>query len=213
MNKFKINISSEFEENKPKIYKKTELTLKKLVKIINVEDFQIYIKPFSSDNPYLKISAAADEPHIMWLKLNTSNPDFKAIIDKYLAEGIAHEFHHIARMDSKKDWNFLELLVMEGLAIHFVMEVFKIKKPLYVSEISNEDIEIFRSKIITDLFDENFNIRFWQKREKKQNSVPRSFIYRLGYRIVEEYLRDHPEKDAVILYKEPAKSFMPEYLI
>ena len=148
----------------------------------------------------------------MWLKLNTSYPDFKEMIDKYLAEGIAHEFHHLARMDSKKDWNFLELLVMEGLAIHFVMEVFNTKRPLNAQAISDENINIMKSKIMTDLFDGNFNIRFWQKREKKQNDVPRSFIYRLGYRIVEEYLLEHPEEDSVTLFKEPAISFLPEYL-
>ena len=212
MNKFKIRISSGFGENKTKIHQIAELTLKKLVKIINVEDFQITIDPFSSDNPYLKISAGADKPHIMWMKLNTSYPDFKDIIDKYLAEGIAHEFHHIARMDSKKEWNYLELLVMEGLALHFVMDLFKTKRPLNAQAISDEDIEILKSKIMIDLFDKNFNIRFWQKREKKQNNVPNSFIYRLGYRIVEEYLWKHPKENAVTLCKEPAINFLPDYL-
>ena len=114
-------------------------------------------------------------------------------------------------MDFKKDWNFLYLLVMEGLAIHFVMEVLNTKRSLNANDISDEEINSLKSKIITDLYDENFNIRFWQKREKKQNDVPVSFIYRLGYRIVEEYLLKHSEENAVSLCKEPAMSFLPEY--
>ena len=90
MNNFRIDVSSDFGEYKNEILYTSENICQKLVQIIEVEDFQIFIKPFSSDNPYLKISASADEPHIMWLKLNTSYPDFKEIIDKYLAEGITH---------------------------------------------------------------------------------------------------------------------------
>lgn len=212
MNKFEIIVSSEFDKNIQKICQVAELTLKKLVQIIDVEDFQISINPFSSDNPYLKISGAADEPHKIWLKLNVSYPNFDELINSHLPEGIAHEFHHLARKEAVKDWNLLELLVMEGLATHFVMEVFKTKRPLYAKDISNEQISILKSKISDDLFDEDFNIRFWQKRENTQNNVPISFIYRLGYRIVEEYLLKHPEENAVTLCKESASSFLPEYL-
>ena len=102
MNKFKIFVSSEFGKNKTRIHQITELTLKKLVKIIDVDDFQISIEPFSSDYPYLKIRGAADEPHKIWLKLNVSYSNFEDIINLFLAQTIAHEFHHLARKKQLK---------------------------------------------------------------------------------------------------------------
>jgi len=210
MNKFEILVSSEFEENVPKIYQITEQTLKKLVKLIEVEDFQISIKPFSSDNPYLNISGAADEPHKIWLKLNVSSLNFEDIITIHLSNAIFHEFHHLARKEAIKDWNLLELLVMEGLALHFVMDFIDAEKTSLTRYISDEEIFNLKNEIISDLFDKNFNHKFWQN--KTERKIPHLFIYRFGYRIVEEYLRDHPAKNAVKLYKEPAKSFLPEYL-
>ena len=210
MNKFEIIVSSEFGESNFKIFKKTELTLKKLVKIINVEDFQISIESFSSDDLHWNISGAADEPHKIWLKLNVASSKFKEIINIHLSNAIAHEFHHLARKEAIKEWNLLELLVMEGLALHFVMDFFDAEKTSLTQEISDEDIQKLKEEIISDLFNENFNHKFWQN--KTEREVPQAFVYRFGYRIVKEYLKDHPGKDAVILYKEPAKSFIHEYL-
>ena len=207
MNKFKIIVSSEFEENKHKIYQVVEHTLKKLVKIIDVEDFQISIESFSSDNPYWNISGAADDPHKIWVKLNIASSNFKEIINIHLSNAIAHEFHHLARKEAIKDWNLLELLVMEGLALHFVMDFFDAEKTSLTQEISDEDIQKLKEEITLDLFNENFNHKFWQNKTKRK--IPHLFVYRLGYRIVKEYLEDQPGKDAVILYKEPAKNFLP----
>jgi len=213
MNKFKIDINSEFEENKTRIFQKTELTLKKLIKIFNVEDFQISIEPFSSDNPDLKIRGAADEPHKIWLKLNVSYSNFDEIINIYLAQSIAHEFHHLVRKEVVKDWNLLELLVMEGLALHFEIVFFDAERSFLTQAISDKDIKDLKNEIISDLFNEDFDHKFWQNKRDKQNKIPPSFVYRFGYRIVKEYLMKNPSKNAVILYKEPAKSFLPEYLI
>ena len=77
MNKFKIFVSSEFGKNKVKIQETSELTLKKLVQILKVEDFQVSVEPFASNNPYWNISGAADEPHKIWLKLNVASSNFK----------------------------------------------------------------------------------------------------------------------------------------
>lgn len=211
MNNFEIIVSSEFGKNKTKIHQKTEQTLKKLVTIIDVEDFQVSIESFSSNDPYLNISGAADEEHKIWLKLNVSSLNFEDIINIHLSNAIAHEFHHLARKETIKDWNLLELLVMEGLALHFVMDFFDVEKTSLTQDISDEEIYNLKNEIISDLFNENFNHKFWQN--KTERKIPYLFVYRFGYRIVEEYFRDHTAKNTVNLYKEPAKSFMPEYLI
>ncbi len=211
MNKFEIVVSSEFGENKTRIHQVTELTLKKLIKIINVDDFQISIESFSSDDPYWNISGAADEPHKIWLKLNVSCLNFEDIITIHLSNAIAHEFHHLARKEAINDWNLLELLVMEGLALHFVMDIFDAEKTSLTQDISDEDIFSLKNEIDLDLFDESFNHKFWQN--KTERKVPTLFVYRFGYRIVKEYLIKNPEKNAILLYKEPATSFLPEYLM
>lgn len=211
MNKFKIFVSSEFVENKAKIYKATEQTLNRLFKIIRVEDFQISINPFSSDNKYLRISGAADDPHEIWLKLNIEYSDFEELINVYLPKAIAHEFHHLVRKEFINDWNLLELLVLEGLALHFETEIFNGKKSPQMRDISDEEIQSFKNEIINDLFNEDFDHKYWQN--KTEREVPLAFVYRFGFRIVNEYLMKHSDKNSVVLYKEPAKSFLHEYLI
>ena len=210
MNKFKIIVSSEFGKNKVKIQETSELILKKLVKVIEVEDFQISIDPFSSDNQYWKISGAADDPHKIWLKLNIAFFNFEEIINVYLIRAIAHEFHHLARKGFISDWNLLELLVMEGLALHFEMEMFNNEKSPLMRDITDEEIQSIKNEIINDLFNEDFDHKFWQNKTGRE--APQAFVYRFGYRIINEYLRDHPGEDAVNLYKESAKSFLSEYL-
>jgi len=57
---------------------------------------------------------------------------------------------------------------------------------------------------------EDFNHKYWQN--KTERVVPQPFVYRFGFRIVNDYLMKHPEEDTVTLCKEPAISFLPEYL-
>ncbi|MDP8201861.1 MAG: DUF2268 domain-containing putative Zn-dependent protease [Candidatus Tenebribacter burtonii] len=179
MNKFKIFVSSEFGKNKVKIQETSELTLKKLVQILKVEDFQVSIEPFVSNDPYWNISGAADEPHKIWLKLNVASSNFKEIINIHLSNAIAHEFHYLARKEAIKDWNLLELLVLEGLALHFVMDFFDAEKTSLTQDISEDEIFTLKSEIISDLFNESFNHKFWQN--KTEIKIPHLFVYRFGY--------------------------------
>ena len=102
---------------------------------------------------------------------------------------------------------------MEGLALHFEMDFFNAEISFLIREISDEDIKDIKNEIISDLLNEDFDYKFWQNKRDKQRRVPPTFVYSFGYRIVKEYLMKNPAKNAVLLYKEPAKSFLPEYLI
>ncbi len=211
MNKYKIIVSSEFGKNKVKIQETTEMTVEKLVNVIEVIDFQITIDPFSSENQYWKISGAADDPQKIWLELNIAYSNFDELINTHLPNAIVHEFHHMARKEFINEWNLLELLVMEGLALHFEMEMFNNDKSPLMRDITDEEIQSFKNEIINDLNNEDFDHKFWQN--KTEREVPQAFVYRFGYRITNEYLMKHPDKNSVILCKEPAKIFLPEYLI
>ena len=76
MNEFNIEVSPDFGKYKNDILFTSKKICRKLVKMIDVEDFQISIKSFSSDNPYWNISGAADDPHNIWLKLNIASSNF-----------------------------------------------------------------------------------------------------------------------------------------
>ena len=210
MNKFKIVISSEFGKYKTNILRASQDICQKLVEIIEVQDFKITIEAFTSDNPYLKISGGTDEGNEIWLKLNTKFSDFSKLIEVHLPGAITHEFHHLARKQLIKEWNLLELLVLEGLALQFEKEVLKKGVTPHTAEISDDEVKNYLIEIKRDLFDDDFDHKYWYNKTEKK--VPQSFVYRFGFRIVEEYLLKHPKDDAVTLYKEPAISFLPEYL-
>ena len=154
-------------------------------------DIVLEFMTFYVENEYLRFSAAADEPRRMWFKVNTYQQDMEGMIREHLPECLAHEFHHMVRWNFVKEYHLAELLVMEGLAMHFAMEVKETKVPQYVHTVTDELIKGLMPLIKRDLFNEDFEHRKWQK-GSEEYGIPASFAYSYGFRLVEEYFCKHP---------------------
>lgn len=92
-------------------------------------------------------------------------------------------------------YNLAELMVMEGLAMHFVMEIKGSSRPLFIHDVCDEDIFKLMPLIKRDLFNEDFNNRIWQ-RGSKEEGIPPYFAYSLGFKLVGKYLAKHKGKKA-----------------
>lgn len=135
------------------------------------------------------------------------NPSFKV---ESLINGLVHECHHASRM-SKSNWSLtlLELMVMEGLADHFMIEVTKCERPSWSQAINEEEIKhyLIKAKPIMDIKQKSWTEEFneWLIFGRKgDDPIPGWTGYTLGWRIVENYLKTHPEAKASSLVLTPA---------
>lgn len=172
---------------------------------------QIKFMTMYRENRYVRFSAASDEPRKMWFKINTFQENMEEMISTYLPETMAHEFHHLIRWNYTEKFHLAELMVMEGLAVHFTMEFKGSKKPGFVRPVSGELLKKLLPKIREDLFDEDFDHRIWQQ-GSEEFGIPASFAYSYGFRLVEEYFQKHPGIKASDCFDVDCREFLPNAL-
>ena len=139
------------------------------------------------------------------------NPNFKL---ELLINGLVHEFHHASRLHMPK-WKLtlLELMVSEGLADHFMIEVTHCDQPQWSQALTEEEIKHYLNKAKPIL---NIKQKSWTKEfdewlifgRKGDDPIPGWTGYTLGWVIVENYLKDHPGATASSLVFTPAEEFV-----
>ena len=212
MSKYTIEFTKDFSKNQIKqIEHIVKEELKTLLNIYEETNFNIKFKTMFKADKYLRFSAASDEPKKMWFKINTYCKNMEELITKYLPLSLIHEYHHMIRWNYIDKYNLAELLVMEGLAEHFVIELKQSEIPAYIKPVSSADIDKLLPKIKEDLFDENFNHRIWQRGSDEFN-IPPGFAYSYGFHIVKEYFIQNPGARASNSFKVKCKEFLPDYL-
>jgi len=206
--KYNIEFSDDFSDLQREVIEEVareEMEL--LLGYYQEDDVLLEFLLFYVENEYLRFSAASDEPRKMWFKVNTFQTDFEGMIIKDLPDCIAHEFHHMVRWKFISKFHLAEQMIMEGLAIHFAMEVHGIEKPHYTRPVTAEILEKLMPKIREDLFDENFDHRIWQKGSEKFG-IPPSFAYSYGFMLVEEYFKAHPGVKASDCFDLDCREFL-----
>lgn len=144
----------------------------------------------------------------VWMYVQPENPHFRP---EHVAWGLPHEIHHAIRL-RRVAWPFplLEAFVMEGLADHFQREVTGREPGPWTRALSDEQAKqcLARVRPILLLKVESY-AEFTQKYQdpwlmgrSDGEPIPRWAGYTLGWRIVEDYLRAHPEAKASSLVFE-----------
>ena len=139
---------------------------------------------------------------IVVIYMQPENPNFKT---KYVAWSLPHEIHHAIRMRAQGwHWSLLECMVMEGLADHFLVEIFGGEPGSWTHALTEEEIQRYFVQVKPDLrittdsypeFVEKYQTPWWFGRSGS-TPIPRWAGYTLGWRIVENYLCAHPEARA-----------------
>ena len=130
------------------------------------------------------------------------NPNFRT---KSFINGLVHECHHASRVSlHNRPLILLELMVSEGLADHFMIEVTNCEQPLWSKALTKEEIKKYMIKSKPILFIKQHT---WTKEfdewlifgRKGDDPIPGWTGYTLGWVIVENYLKAHPEANAASL--------------
>ena len=119
---------------------------------------------------------------------------------------LVHELHHVCRVRMPNfQLTLLECMVNEGLADHFMLEVLNCEITPFSNALTEEQIQqnIIRVKPFTRIkfesWTQEFNDKYfvpWMFGRTGDDPVPHWTGYSIGWRIVENYIRDHPEASA-----------------
>jgi len=144
---------------------------------------------------------------------------------EFILRGLTHEFLHVSRL-RMPHWQLtlLECMISEGLADHFMVEVFNCEQTPWSSALTEEQIQqnMNRVKPLLLIKHESWTSEFsekyfnpWMFGRTSAEMIPGWTGYTLGWRIVENYLKAHPETRTSSLVIAPAEviaSSTPELL-
>ncbi|MBM3578416.1 MAG: peptidase [Alphaproteobacteria bacterium] len=129
------------------------------------------------------------KPGVVFITVDPDNPALKANVDASLERMFAHELHHAARWDGPGYGSSLgEALVSEGLAGHFVLELFG-GLPEPWEQLPESEIRVHATLAAQKWESADYNHEAWFF---GRGDLPRWLGYSLGFRLVGQFLSEHP---------------------
>jgi uncharacterized protein YjaZ len=142
---------------------------------------------------------------VIFITVDPDNPALSVNSEKSFERMFAHELHHAARWDGPGYGSSLgEALVSEGLAGHFVREVWAgLPEPW-------EQLDILEIRRHVPLA-----ARDWDRKDYSHNAwffgvgeLPRWLGYSLGFQLVSQFMSERADRKASNLAKADAKAFL-----
>ena len=150
-------------------------------------------------------SGDAPKPGLVFLTLDPRNEALTINMGRSLERVIAHEFHHASRWDTVGYGETLgEVLVTEGLAGHFVQEVYGDPPEPWESAVSFDELRTHFDVAAQEWASKEYNHMRWFFGE---GDLPHWLGYALGHQLVGRYLKANPEFRPSQLVSKPAASF------
>ena len=205
-----LNASGHLSPYKNSIRKSARATIKKVRRKIKLGNIDILIK--ESERPeFLKdvngVGGYCPSGHFVQLDIDIKHLSFRRSPQQIIEKTLIHELHHAARRQAKVrifGGSFLESIFSEGLADHFVLELTG-SLPIWTISLTKKDEEQlmkraqreFKQKVTYKDYDDWFIIG------SKKRNIPRWTGYALGFTLVENYLRNNPQRSAASLVAVP----------
>lgn len=153
------------------------------------------------------------------INYDPNHPNFRV---EYIMRTLAHELHHVCRVRMPNfQVSILECMVNEGLADHFMLEVLHCEQTPWSKALTEEQIHRYMIRV-KPLMREKYeswtkDLDIWMLYGKPEpDAIPGWTGYSIGWRIVENYLKAHPEARAsslVFTSPEEIVSSTPELMI
>lgn len=144
------------------------------------------------------------KPGAVFVTVDPDNPALQANADASFERMFAHELHHAARWDGPGYGSSLgAALVSEGLAGHFVLELFG-DPPEPWERLPESEVRSHTARAAQEWDRTNYDHEAWFF---GRGDLPRWLGYALGFRLVERFLSDHPGDKASNLAELEAQAF------
>ncbi|WP_404461265.1 DUF2268 domain-containing protein [Sutcliffiella horikoshii] len=159
------------------------------------EKVRIYLQPHSPDFNYLEMGgvvAFAADKDVMVLQI-----DPRKYTEKSIKQTIAHEFHHVVTMEVS-DWSYrkqhlLDRVIMEGKADTFGKLVYEDYDVAWIEPLSPEATNKVWSFIEENKGSYEMEDVTTLHMGRPSSGIPKWSNYRIGYRIMEDFLEKNPE--------------------
>jgi Predicted Zn-dependent protease (DUF2268) len=185
----------------------------RIQKLIPADSIAIDLAMSSSEVlPMFGVGGRTTSDHAVSFYFDPRNPNFRL---EFLVRSLVHECFHPTRLRmSHWQLTLLECMITEGLADHFMIELLNGDRPVWSSALTEEEIKqyIVHAKPVLHLKFESWTDEFTQKYfvpwmfgRKGDDPIPEWTGYALGWRIVDNYLKAHPEARASSLVFAPAE--------
>lgn len=217
---WKLAMDSKLDPNDPvtrDIEREARKVLSRVQSLLPANDMTIHIALSDKSNegyvlPEWGVGGHPEGTDTVWIIVQPQNPRFKPL---FVGRGLPHEIHHAVRMRLPNwHWSLLECMIMEGLADHFMIEAVGGEPAPWDRALTEEQIQKYLPRIKRDdlvaarkpyaEFVEKYQTPWWFGRSGS-DPIPGWAGYALGWRIVENYLREHPEARASSLVNVPAE--------
>ena len=180
--------------------------------LIPADNITIDLKISSDVLPFIGVGSRTTSDHSILFDFDPNNPNFKV---EFVSRGFVHECYHPVRLRMPQ-WRLtmLECMITEGLADHFMVQVLNCEPPVWSRALSEEEIHHYLLKAKPILFEkhEAWNDDFtqnsfvpWMFGRKGDDTIPRWTGYTLGWKMIDNYLKTHPEVQTSSLVWTPAE--------
>ena len=140
----------------------------------------------------------------MYLSFDPANSQMLEHLGEPLERTIVHELHHLLRGRGPGYGTTLgEALVSEGLAGHFVREVYASEPEPWECAVSGEAMLAEREDALSEWDNAGYDHRSWFFGPSR----PKWLGYSMGYALVGAYLKAHPLETAAGLVNASAERF------
>ena len=147
-----------------------------------------------------------NEQEVM-IAIEVSYPDLNAALETNLIPILAHETHHAKRRRSVGYGNtLLEGVISEGLADHFSIEITGIQPPPWSIALNEDELQHW-IETASPSWNQNYNHAQWFL--GTDPTIPKWTGYSIGFELVQNYLKENPNRLPSDLHDEPASSFAP----
>lgn len=191
-----------------RIKKETAKAIIEVAKYLPVAEVDITLGHLPKNIDTGVASGSSANKHEVTIALNVRHHDFKKCLPIELPKVIAHELYHTVRTRKNKyPETLVEMIIEEGLAIHFEIEVYGGKPPAYAKRLNDtvlkKTIEMARKSFHSTRFSQD---NWFHSGNTKK--IPRSVGYCIGYYLVKNLLKDNPKISPSKLITKNTKYFL-----
>ncbi len=147
-------------------------------------------------------------PDKVTISLDPSHPNLSSTLETDLLKTLLHEYHHCARQAALGfPRTLLDALVSEGLADNFQIEITGGEPPQWAVALTEADLAKAAKMAEMEYANPGYDHKGWFFGSKDQ-TIPRWTGYSLGFRLVANYLKTHPQDSASSLYALQSSEFV-----
>jgi len=204
-----LNANGQFDGLEEVIETTFSETIQKIISVIPIDYVDVIVSDYPRNIiPNYGLGGTAWTPYRAELNIDPKFPNIKEQIKKNFPQTIAHELHHCMRMKCLGHTEtLLDALIQDGLADQFAVEITGLGPEAWSTAIYGDKLEELLNKAEKEFGNSNYDHSKWFFSHDK-GEIPHWTGYSLGYYLVGEYLKNHPDSKASTLYATKAEDFI-----